>query len=95
MINILDFHIMFKICSLLKRGGTVYRLKVGYPVLVEGRQDLVRGQVAQLQLSDIALELMDQLNGFHKLNQQDSLFWRKEIMITTQDQKFKEYGPTC
>ncbi len=66
--------------------GTVYRLKVGYPVLVEGGQDLVRGQVAQLQLSDIALELMDQLNGFHKLNQQDSLFWRKEIMITTQDQ---------
>jgi gamma-glutamylcyclotransferase (GGCT)/AIG2-like uncharacterized protein YtfP len=66
--------------------GTVYRLKVGYPVLIEEGQDLVRGQVAQLQLSDIALELMDQLNGFHKLNQQDSLFWRKEIMITTQDE---------
>ena len=63
--------------------AAAYRLKVGFPVLIEGGTDMVKGEFITLN-GDNALELMDQLNGFLPENLEKSLAWRKVAIIQTE-----------
>ncbi len=57
--------------------GTIYRLKVGYPVMVLTGQDLIQGNLLELNTSDILWHLLDE---FYGCNRQDPCksFYRRE-----------------
>ncbi len=63
--------------------AVAYRLKVGYPVLLEGNLDRVEGQLLELRTTDLLLGLLDEFHGFHKLDESKSLFFRREITVQT------------
>jgi gamma-glutamylcyclotransferase (GGCT)/AIG2-like uncharacterized protein YtfP len=63
--------------------ASVYRLKVGYPVLLEDGQDLVTGQLLTLRTTDFLVNLLDEFHGFSKLEEEKSLHFRRELIIQT------------
>jgi len=63
--------------------GSAYRLKVGYPVLLEEGQDQVPGQLITLNCTELLLNLMDEFHGFNRMDQAKSLYFRKEIQISS------------
>jgi gamma-glutamylcyclotransferase (GGCT)/AIG2-like uncharacterized protein YtfP len=63
-----------------------YRLKVGYPVLVEGGQDLIPGQLVTMRTlttSELLLSILDEFHGFQRLDEAKSLYIRREIIVET------------
>jgi gamma-glutamylcyclotransferase (GGCT)/AIG2-like uncharacterized protein YtfP len=63
--------------------AAVYRLKVGFPVLLEEGQDPVAGQLLELRTTDLLVNLLDEFHGFHKLDESKSLYFRREITVET------------
>jgi gamma-glutamylcyclotransferase (GGCT)/AIG2-like uncharacterized protein YtfP len=63
--------------------ASVYRLKVGFPVLLEDGEDPVAGQLLELRTTDFLVNLLDEFHGFHKLDGSRSLYFRREITVET------------
>lgn len=66
--------------------GTAYRLKVGYPVVLNQGSQLVRGQVLELKVSEILLALLDEFFGFNPTQPEKSLYHRQEVDVVLEDQ---------
>lgn len=65
--------------------GSVYRLKVGYPVVLETGADLVPGQLMGLKASELLINLLDEFHAFDRQNESRSLFFRREIEVFLDD----------
>lgn len=61
--------------------ATAYRLKVGFPALVKGGQDLVPGQLVELKASELLLNLMDEFYGFNRHDPEKSLYTREQMEV--------------
>lgn len=64
--------------------GTAYRLKVGFPIVLEEGSDLIEGQVISVSSSDVLLGLLDSFHGYIYYDQGKSLYVRKSIPVRTQ-----------
>ena len=64
--------------------GSAYRLKVGFPALSRDGEDLVPGQLLELQSSDLLMALMDEFYGFNRLEPAKSLYCREEVNVYLQ-----------
>lgn len=62
--------------------ATAYRLKVGFPVLMNSGADLVSGQLVELKSSDLLISLLDEFFGFNPLDPAKSLYHRQESLIS-------------
>ncbi len=58
--------------------GTAYRLKVGYPVVVNQGEDLIPGQILELKTSEILLAMLDEFFGYNPMFPDKSLYLRQE-----------------
>jgi gamma-glutamylcyclotransferase (GGCT)/AIG2-like uncharacterized protein YtfP len=63
--------------------ASVYRSKVGFPVLCKAVKDSIRGTVLRLASSEMAIHIMDELMGFSVQNPSQSLTVRESIAVTT------------
>lgn len=72
-----------------KAKGTMYRLKSGYPVLVQEGQDFIQGNLLELNSSDLLWHLLDEFYGY---NSQDpsKCFYRREVTEVWMDEDVKE-----
>jgi gamma-glutamylcyclotransferase (GGCT)/AIG2-like uncharacterized protein YtfP len=61
--------------------ATAYRLKVGFPVLLNQGSDSVPGIFVELKSSDLLVPLLDQFFGFNPLNPEKSLHHRQEVEV--------------
>ena len=64
--------------------GSAYRLKVGYPVLIDRGEDLVPGQVLQLRGSDLLMAMLDEFFGYNPSQPEKSLYFRQEAQAMTE-----------
>lgn len=65
--------------------GTAYRLKVGFPVVLDEGQDDISGQIVYLNATDLLLNLLDEFHGYNKQEELKSLYYRKEIPVQKPD----------
>jgi gamma-glutamylcyclotransferase (GGCT)/AIG2-like uncharacterized protein YtfP len=64
--------------------GTAYRLKVGFPVVVDSGNDSIPGQLAHFSSStDLLISLLDEFHGFNRMDETKSLYIRKEVDVRT------------
>lgn len=63
--------------------GTVYRLKVGYPVVIEGGSDVIPGQLLTLAGTELLVHLLDEFHGYNSQNESKSLYFRKAVEVQT------------
>ena len=63
--------------------GTAYRLKVGYPVVLEGGNDRIPGQLVTLSGNDLLFHLLDEFHGYNIQDEAKSLYFRKSIQVQT------------
>jgi gamma-glutamylcyclotransferase (GGCT)/AIG2-like uncharacterized protein YtfP len=63
--------------------ASVYRLKVGYPVLLEGEDDEVFGCLVKMRTTEFLVNLLDEFHGYHRMDETKSLFFRREIVVHT------------
>lgn len=63
--------------------GTAYRLKVGYPVVIEAGADAVEGQFLKLSSTtmDFLISLLDEFHGVNFMDPSKSLYFRKEVEV--------------
>jgi gamma-glutamylcyclotransferase (GGCT)/AIG2-like uncharacterized protein YtfP len=64
--------------------GSAYRLKVGFPALSREGEDLVPGQLMELQASDLLMGLLDEFYGFNRQDPEKSLYCREEVNVYIQ-----------
>ncbi len=67
--------------------GSAYRLKVGYPVVLEEGQDMVSGLVVTLNNNALLIGLLDEFHGLSSLHPEKSLYHRKEVVADLGDSK--------
>ena len=65
--------------------GSAYRLKVGFPALSRDGEDLIPGQLLDIQGSDLLLGLLDEFYGFNRLDPEKSLYCREEVNVYLQE----------
>ena len=65
--------------------GSAYRLKVGYPVVVEEGKDCIEGQIAEFIESESLLHLLDGFYGYNADHPDESLYIRKQIVAESKD----------
>lgn len=65
--------------------GTAYRLKVGFPVVLEQGQDSVPGFLLNLQVTDLLVHLLDEFHGVNQDDSSKSLYFRKSVEVQTDD----------
>lgn len=65
--------------------ATAYRLKVGYPVVLEGGLDLIPGELLEIKSWDLLIQLLDQFHGFDPLLPEKSMYWRKSVIVESGD----------
>jgi gamma-glutamylcyclotransferase (GGCT)/AIG2-like uncharacterized protein YtfP len=63
--------------------GSAYRLKVGFPVIVEDGSDAVEGQLVRLNSTDLLASLLDEFHGVNRSFPAKSLYFRKETEVVT------------
>ncbi len=63
--------------------ATVYRLPVGFPVLVNQEQQKVIGQLIEVKADSTLLALIDTLHGVHPSDASKGLHIRTDINVTT------------
>lgn len=64
--------------------GRAYRLKVGFPVVTDEAEDLIPGQLLEINASPVLLALLDEFHGLRPQEPEKSLFFRREIKVQTQ-----------
>jgi len=86
--GLVHFH---KIQNLIKEStsaqimGTAYRLKVGYPVVLNQGNDVVSGQLVELNPSEFLMNLLDQFHGVDHFEPNKSLHFRLEKTVRLED----------
>lgn len=65
--------------------ATAYRLKVGFPVLLQQGHDQVPGFFVELKSSDLLVGLLDEFYGFNALNTDKSLYLREQVTVYFDD----------
>lgn len=61
--------------------GTVYRLEVGYPVLLNKGNHSVSGELVTLENANTLVPVLDQFHGVSQIEPHKSLFFRVEIPV--------------
>jgi gamma-glutamylcyclotransferase (GGCT)/AIG2-like uncharacterized protein YtfP len=61
--------------------GTAYRLKVGFPVVLEQGQDRVPGSLLNLQVTDFLVQLLDEFHGINLDDKGKSLYFRQTTNV--------------
>lgn len=64
--------------------GSVYRLQVGFPVVLEQGQDSIPGQLVTLQSNDLLFSLLDQFHGYDVQDEARSLYFRRRLSVATE-----------
>jgi gamma-glutamylcyclotransferase (GGCT)/AIG2-like uncharacterized protein YtfP len=62
--------------------ATAYRLKVGFPVLINSGADLVPGHLLEIKSSDLLMGLLDEFFGCSSLEPAKSLYHREESVVS-------------
>lgn len=65
--------------------GTAYRLKVGFPVVLNEGSSQIPGQLLLLKANDFLIHLLDSFHGYSSTEESKSLYWRKEIDVELPD----------
>lgn len=63
--------------------GSAWRLKVGFPALMEDGLDRIDGQFVELRGGDLLLALLDEFHGYNSLDPVKSLYLRRSRMVDT------------
>lgn len=66
--------------------GSVYRMKVGFPAMSLNGQDTIRGQLLELNVSDLMWHILDGFFGFNSQEPSKSLFLKEYIYVMCGDQ---------
>lgn len=61
--------------------ASAYRLKVGFPVVVQEGHDLVQGQLVDLRATDLLIHLLDEFHGVNTQQPEKSLHFRVEVPV--------------
>ncbi len=64
--------------------ATAYRLKVGFPALIDSGADKVPGQLLELRSSDFLIGLLDEFFGVNALDPEKGLYQRKKAEVTVE-----------
>src|SRR5690606_23046311 len=72
--------------------GQIFRLKVGYPVLLKDGDDLVPGQVLELKRTDFLMSIVDEVHGYHPTQPEKSLYFRDETQLLDHQGQVMESG---
>lgn len=62
--------------------ATAYRLKVGFPALINSGADLISGHLVELKSSELLVGLLDEFFGFNQMDPSKSLYHRQETLVT-------------
>jgi len=65
--------------------ATAYRLKVGFPVLINSGADLVTGHLVELKSSELLVGLLDEFFGYNQMDPAKSLYHRQETIVSTDE----------
>jgi gamma-glutamylcyclotransferase (GGCT)/AIG2-like uncharacterized protein YtfP len=65
--------------------GTAYRLKVGFPVILNQGQDSISGQLVTVKSSELLMNLLDEFHGVNHLEPAKSLYYRLEKTVRLED----------
>ena len=76
--KIADF-VMSSVPATIK--ATAYRLKVGFPALLQEERDCVAGHLVELRTSDLLQHLLDEFFGFNKLDPEKSVYSREKTLV--------------
>ncbi len=69
--------------------GQAFRLKVGFPTLVDQGADIVPGHLLWLKPSEILLTFLDQFHGVNPEDPQKSLYFRVEKTVVTETESHR------
>jgi gamma-glutamylcyclotransferase (GGCT)/AIG2-like uncharacterized protein YtfP len=72
--------------------GTAYRLRVGFPVVLNQGEDLVPGQILEIKSSVILMAMLDEYFGYNPTQPEKSLYIRQETAALTEG---GEQSETC
>lgn len=72
--------------------GSVYRMKVGFPAMALDGQDTIRGQLLELEASDLMWHLLDGFFGFNSQDPSKSIFLKECIYIMVGDQMMQAWA---
>lgn len=64
--------------------ASAYRSKVGFPVLLKGGVDSVRGLIVRLNSSELSIHILDELMGFFPQNPAQGLTYRDVATVQTE-----------
>jgi len=62
--------------------GSVYRLKIGFPVFLNQGEDLVKGTLCEIEGPDVLFRILDEFHGFSAVNPEKSLYWKSDVTAT-------------
>ena len=65
--------------------GKAYRLKVGYPVVLEQGADKISGQLITVSATDLLFQLLDAFHGFDGDQPTKSLYTRNQATVHCED----------
>jgi gamma-glutamylcyclotransferase (GGCT)/AIG2-like uncharacterized protein YtfP len=74
--------------------GTAFKLKVGFPVVLDSGSDLIPGDLVTLKESStlqLLVNLLDEFHGFKSDFIDKSLYFRKQTKVKTQDQELNAW----
>lgn len=61
--------------------GSAFRLRVGFPVVLENGADLIPGQILTVEATPFLVELLDRFHGVSTQDPAKGLFYRKEVSV--------------
>jgi gamma-glutamylcyclotransferase (GGCT)/AIG2-like uncharacterized protein YtfP len=62
--------------------ATAYRLKVGFPVMINSGADLISGHLVELRSSELLVGLLDEFFGCNSMDPVNSLHHRQECLVS-------------
>lgn len=71
--------------------GSLYRTKLGYPLLKKEGDDQIEGNLVELPGSDMVLSLIDELMGYNIQNLEKSLTLREKVIVNAEMGKKEAY----
>lgn len=66
--------------------GSVYRLQVGYPVMIRQGNDPIQGFLVELSASDLLIALLDEFYGVNRMDPSKSLHFRETVQVLADGQ---------
>ena len=70
--------------------GSAFRLRVGFPVVLESGSDLIPGQLLTVESTPFLIELLDRFHGVNTPDTAKGLFYRKEVSVFDQNPETPE-----